>query len=388
MLSAPGALAAGSDPLTLLASVAATRDSNLFRLPPAADTEALLGSSARGDTVRQWSVGLDLDKSLGRQRFLSRITGSRIAYSRFDFLDYNAVDGRATWLWRLGNALDGELGATENRTQADFADLGTPQKNVRTQRTHFLRGAYEVVPGWRVTSGIRDTTTDTTQAATRSASLREEGAELGIGFASHAGNRLGVQLVRAEGKYAAPQIVQGVAVDNAYTQSSLNGTMDWRPTGQSRISAAAGLTERQQNELPERDFRGLTGNFVLSWNGTGRLGSSLALRREVGAYQDLVNNYTVNRSASLNPVYSLTGKLALRGRYEYRVRDYRGDPGIVILDAARRQDHYHIAGLTLDYDDQRLLQASIGLQRETRGSNQPGLDYRANQATLSLQLAF
>lgn len=389
LLAATGcACAMDGNPLTVFAAAGASHDSNVFRIAPDTDLAPVLGTSARGDNIRTLTGGVELDKTWGQQRLRSHLSGSRVGFARFSFLDYDALEGDARWLWRLGSRLDGELGISGDRRLADFSDFRTPERNIRTQRSRFLRGGWDATPGWRLSGGLRVTDTDTTQAATRTTTLHEQAAEAALHFTTRPGNRLGVAVVRAEGRYDAPQFVLGQPVDNAYEQVDLSGVVEWRPNGKSELLLRAGVTERKQEQLPQRNFRGPTGNLTYHWNTSGKFAASFILRRELSTYQDLVTNYTVNRSAAVAPVWSLTGKTALRANYEYRLRDYQGDPGIVIANAPQRHDRLRTAAITLQYDDQRHLKIGLTLQRETRASNQPGADFRADAATLSAQAAF
>jgi len=79
--------------------------------------------STRGDTYRTTSLGLTFDVPVSRQRFQAAFARNDIHYDQLTGLDFTGREGRAIWLWQLGNDASGQLGYTETLALASFANI-------------------------------------------------------------------------------------------------------------------------------------------------------------------------------------------------------------------------------------------------------------------------
>src|SRR5438034_7206056 len=121
-LPAMKAFALWDDKLTLFAEEKATRDDNVFRISKNAAPEDI-GASSRGDTYRTTSLGFNFDVPVSRQRFQASFSRIDTRYDQLTALDFTGHEGRAAWLWQLGNDASGQLGYTETSALASFANV-------------------------------------------------------------------------------------------------------------------------------------------------------------------------------------------------------------------------------------------------------------------------
>ena len=72
-------------------------ESNVFRSPDGATGPP--DHPGKNDTASVSYVGIRLDKPLSQQRFQLNATDTVTRYNAFSFLDNNALDYKAAWLW-------------------------------------------------------------------------------------------------------------------------------------------------------------------------------------------------------------------------------------------------------------------------------------------------
>lgn len=363
-------------------------DDNVFRLSADAPTLAVTGSESRGDVITTLGLGASVDWRVGRQRLLVDATVTDNHYSRFGFLDYPGWDLRGTFNWELGNESFGEINYASTRALTSFGDFRQPVKNIQTLERTGVTGYYRLFPRFRVKVGASrvSLTNDTPERAVND---REEKAyEAGIQFQSSHSNLLGVQVRHTDGRFPNRQLIAGSSFDGTYRQTDLEGTIDWKPSGASRLVGHLGYTSRSHDELAARDFSGPSARLRYEWRPTGKLGFDLGLRREIGAFEDTESSYVLTQAASIGSVWHATGKISANVRIERRTREYLGDPAFVVLGQPAREDTIDTATLGMTYEALRNLQFSLSLTREERSSNRPQLDYRSNSVFATAQFTF
>src|SRR2546429_8805478 len=158
-LPAAKAFALWDDKLTLSAEEKATRDDNVFRISKNA-APGDIQQPSRGDTYRTTSLGLNFDVPVSRQRFQGAFARNDTRYDQLTVLDFTGHEGRAMWLWQLGNDASGQLGYTETLALASFANIvsfANPQSSrpdpLKTRQA-FFSAAYLVTPRWRLNTGV------------------------------------------------------------------------------------------------------------------------------------------------------------------------------------------------------------------------------------------
>jgi len=405
VLPATRALALWDDKVTPFVEEKVTRDSNVFRLSPSLDPRTFApdifkDSTSLGDTYRVTSVGLNVDLPVSRQRFQLGYARNYSRYDHFTELDLDGYDGRALWLWQLGNDANGQLSYTENLSLASFANIAGVKPDPLKVRQAQLNGAYLVTPRWRLQLGATGFQQRNGETTLRVNDIDIVGGDASLAYATPANTFVGVGVRAEDGRFpnrpfvpasSDPNVVPSV-FDNAYRQYGVDLVADWTVTGLSRLNARVGRISRRNEHLSERDFYGTAVRVQYDWKPTGRLSLNASVVQDISPYDDIKASYVFVKGVSFRPTFALTGKIDVSGIFEYSIRDYLGDPNLAPADTQgtlpTRTDHVRSATLALSYRPIRVITLQASAQRETRSSTIPFGDYEVNVYSLSARLAF
>lgn len=371
------------DALNFTVSQSFYRDNNLYRLADGAAAP----EGKRGDTISTTRADIRFDRTYSRQRLQADLTASKAMYRTHSNLDYTAPDLRLAWDWRLGNRWSGELGYSYNEALAGFEDTrGTSQVIRRLARANASID-YWLHPDWALGVGMAQVNSDYRDDARPESTYDTREADLNLTYRPSSGNRVVFSLRSTEGHFPNRAAVTGSLRD--YRQSDMRLTGEWRLTGATRLTGYVGHTQRKYDLASNRDFSGVTGRVALQWAPTAKTLIDLAWRREIGADQDLVSNYAVTEALSLNPVWSVSDKIRLGASFEYRKRDYGGDPELGLEGlVSTRDDRTRSYGLNLQYLPDRALSLGFGVRRQQRDSEVAARAYKAQTVWLSGNFTF
>jgi exopolysaccharide biosynthesis operon protein EpsL len=360
-----------------------TWDTNLFRVEDNDQAKLLLGTRSKNDRYLTLETGFDTELAVSRQRFLLDGRIHRDKYNRFDELDYTGGDARALWKWVRGKLWSGDLGYKYRRSLRSFANQTVPKKDIREEHRVFGKADRWLTDRWRagVLGNWSEVDFDETDTLKRS---RGEGG-VGIDYVTQAGNSVGFQSTYTNADF-------DNARSNDYSQYQLGPRMDWRPTGKTRIQAKAGYTNRSfdDNSSPrgQKDYDGFTGRLTAIVSAAESRRIEASVYREISNLGDEISNYAVIHGVSLEPVWQVTGKIALRALGEYEQRDFKGDRGRSTLDLDQREDDVYTAGIWLDWRPYRIITASIGYQAGKRDSNRDFEEYNYESVEARLTAGF
>jgi len=385
---AGGARADAADAFNFTVGRSLMRDDNLFRLSGDADAQALIGTRERGDTVATTFAGIRFDRTYSRQHLHARLDARQVRYGRFGFLDHDARDARAGWDWVLGRHFFGRIDWSRSESLTDFGDFRTPVQNINTHERRGGSAHFRLHPAWALGAGAFRIDSDNSSPLRATSRHAAEGREVVLLHTPRSGNQAALRLRRTDGRYPNRQFVAGSLVDNSFRQDELEGSLAWRPSGASRIEARLAGVRRSHDEVPARDYAGLTGKLAWDWTISGKTALNLTARREIGAQEDILSSYVVTRAISLGPTWTPTAKTLLQASAEWRQRDYLGDPVVGLAGLERRRDSLRIASLSATWAPIDALQLGLTLRRERRDSNFAGIPYRASTAFLSAQFSF
>ncbi|GAB4166584.1 MAG: hypothetical protein Fur0039_03590 [Rhodocyclaceae bacterium] len=383
---AGGARADEGDVLNFFAGASLTRDDNVFRLPEGLGLVGGTGFTAggqRSDAVRNLFMGATLDKPLGRQMLRGRFTANQVRYQRFDFLDYDGTDAKASWLWRIGKRWDGEASYERSESLTAFDDFRSPVKNLTRIDTARLAANYWLHPDWTLVASVEGGRGRNSTAIRLPNDYDRDALQAGVRFGPATGNRIGLDLRRTA--YHFPNRAAGSTFGNDQTQHDIEGTARWSFTGKSRLSARAGYRRMSHEERSERDFAAPTARIDYDWTPGGKAALNVALRREISSFETVSTSFIDTRAVSVSPTWTPGAHTQVQGRLEYRLLTYRGDIGSGL---PQREDTGWVAALTASWAPRRFALLSLTVQHDRRDSNTSGLSYRDNLGALSAQLQF
>ena len=369
------------DVLVLTMSQALTREDNLYRL--ADGVQPQLGD--REDLVSRTRVGAQLRKRIGLQHLSAGIGLSMHRYRESDHLDFEGVDLDGRWDWAYGRLWEGRLSLLQRQALSGFDDFQGQQRSINTYRQGRFLADRRVAPEWVVGAGATVVASDYSGDTRPTAEYDAYGASLRAGYRGRAGNQLTLSLRRSQGDY--PNRSASRLSDSSYQQDDLQLDGRWLLGGATTLSGYVGYTGRRYDFADNRDFNGATGRLELDWAPTAKLAINAMLRRELGAQEDLVDNFVVTDSLLVRPRWAATDKIDVSTSFELRRRDFGGDPGLV-SDAQDRSETLRRLGLSASLRIRRTITLGASLGWEERDGDTPDRDFEARRMSLSARLAF
>lgn len=371
-----------------------TYTSNLFYLDDRIPDSALpfIKNGQRSDTILGLRAGLDADIPVSRQMFTLRSSVTDNMYTTYDSLDYVGYNLRGAWNWVAGSDWDGDVGLGHTQALGSFADLNNLQRdtrNIRNTDDYFASGMYRMAPDWKLRAAVRNTQLRNSAASFSTTDRDDNVYEFGSRRYSKGGdNFLGLNFRMIDGRFPNREVVAGSTIDNSYREYTLEGTVDWRYSGQSKLSGALGWTNRLHDQISERNFSGITGRLTAVYSPSGIVGLNAAIFREIGNYQDVTTSYILTEGIRIGPSYAASEKLTLQANYQYSVRKFLGDPGFVVTGLPTRTDDINTLSGTVIWSPLRNAQISATLSYDTRTTNRPLFDYNVTTFYVSGQITF
>ena len=387
---APGtAHALDGDRIRPSIGVVGTYYSNLFYLDDRQPVGAFLKNGQRSDFSYGLRGGIAADYYFGRQFLTINGTATQSQFQTYGNLDNVAYNGRAALNWVIGSDWSGDLGGTYNENLGSFADVRTNQKNLRTAQTLFGSALYRVYYDWSLRAALTQTTLENSAINFRQGNQDITVYEFGTRYYSKGGDSfLGLNFKNTDGKFPNRVDYPTERVDSSYYQRDLQGTVDWRYSGETRLSGAVGWTNRQHEQLSQRNFTGVTGRVTLSYAYSGKTAINTTLRRDIGALDDVTSNFILTQGFNVGPSYALSGKVTLTASYDYSQRKFLGDPGFIVTHIPVRVDNIQSVNIGVQYTPARNVSISANLSQAVRSSNRPLSDFSATTLTVTGQVTF
>ncbi len=378
-LLAPPVHAKEGDTFRPFVSLGYFSDSNLFRL---SDNES--PGLPRDDRYAILSAGLNMDWKPGRQQVVANATKTLVRYDRYAVYDFDGSDYKATWNWRLGNRLSGNLGVSESLSQSKFDSVGTVNNEV-TQKRYFGRAEWEFHPRWRIGGGIDETDSTNSNPLQISNDFQRRALDVTLGYRTPKGSDLRAQVRSIDAEFPNPDIVSYICpfpglcfvsevADNSYKQTEYNLLGDWRVSGKLALRGQIGWVDREYKnvlrgnlggppQLREHpDFSGFSGRISADWYVTGKTLLNVSAYRELGAAGDINAVSVLKSGGSLNGVWIIREKWRLNAGGTYENRDFEGDP-------KQRNDDTLGFSLSLSYMPIKTVSVDVGARTGRRDSN-------------------
>lgn|GEM_PF-1238182 len=383
-------------------------DSNLFRL---ADNES--PGTPRSERYSVLSAGLNVDWKPGRQEIVASATKTRVRYNRNTIYDSDGNDYQATWNWRLGNRLSGNVGASEKLSQSSFDSVGRVNNQVTTKR-RYGRAEWEFHPSWRIGGGIDNADYVNSDPSVASWDVQHQARDITLTYRTPKGNNLRVQVRRVDAEYPNAQVIATVCsvfifcppypfvpsevADNSYKQTEYNLLGDWSASGKLKLRGQLGWVDRQYKNVLRGDFsglvpqlkdrpnfNGLAGRISADWYATGKTLLSVSAYQELGGAQDINASSVLKKGASVNGVWLIREKWRLNAGATFENRDFKGDPGTTQL---QRNDDTISESLSISYMPIEAVSVDVGVSAGRRDSNISVEDYQFHMLFANVRADF
>lgn len=352
-------------------------DNNIFRL---SDRAAVPGVTDKSDTIYRVGIGLKADLPVSRQRFLFDAKVDNYTYDRYDQLDHVAYRAGAAWKWQAGPRLTGDVGYTRRRFLSDLGEVQAPLKDIITEDRAYGSAGFMMTPRWRVRGAADYVKRDHGEPSRQILQLRIASGTVGLDYVTPANNSIGGQVRFSHGDFPNRQVFPGGTVVNDYDEYEVAAVLHWIITGKSVFDARVGFTKREHDEVPQRDFDGLTARLSLDWAVGAKTLINASVWRDIrsveeqGTLDQAAASFIVSKGASIGPVWAPTSKLVFQLKAVYEERDFRGDPGPAFgafpgSPGVQREDEFYGVRLSAGYTPRRNLQFSASAERGDRNSN-------------------
>lgn len=365
------------DVFNLTASASSLWDSNLFRLPEAADPKS--------DTLNTFTAGLNFNKAIGLQRLIANVSVVDYRYQRFDYLDFVALNYDARWLWALGSRWTGEASFARSQLPNDYTqDRTLGRRNVQTSEIDRFETNYWFHPEWVLLAGVLRMSITNQIPVRADGDYTANGYNLGLRFLGAPGNRLTAQAVHLEGNYEKRPFNSVFQFDNGFTQDNYRLDFEWLATGHSQFRGRIEYLDRQYEHFSQRDYAGWAGNLQYTYTYSDKTVFSLGYTRGLEAYQVLTSSYYVLDEVAAGVRWSATSTITVNGRASYARQAYRGSLIPLPAGVEQREDRTSTLALDLTYQPARWLQFKVGGSVAERSSNYEAFTYRDRTAFVSL----
>lgn len=380
-----GLAEAGGDTFVPFVRAAYGYDSNLFRLQNDEAADAVLGGRSRAESHHTLAAGMDATFRINRQAVLAHAEYNRTWFNRYSRLNHDGRDAYLKWDWLLGSVVSGNVGVAETLAQASYAHVRQPVSNLIRTRRYFAHAAVGLDDPWLVKFGAERIDRNHEASLLDEQDATVDAVSAGVQLRSRKGSTLELISERRDGRYPNRQAVGPRPIANDYVQSDNGVAVVWLPAGNTKLSARLNYTERSHEEVPQRDFSGLTGFLGADWRVTGKTTLSASAHREIGAIENDTATYTLNEGVVLGADWKSTDKLAFNARFRHDEIAYAGDPGFVLAWSPSREDRLTTMQAGAEYSVSENVTLGAALKRGVRDSSEDLASYAYNSALLSVR---
>ena len=364
------------DPLNVIVGISRKYDDNLFLLP----------ASERSESINTAYAGVRFDKQYALQRFKFDYTLTAYRYQKFNYLDFDAKEYKAAWLWALTPYLTGSLSADRSQSQYGFQDVksnGTP--NVSTKDNRNVSVDWSPYGNWHMLAGFTHSRNLNSQNFQADRGYQQNSIDFGLKYGFLSGSAITLMEHDRQGVYASSPLDPVQFYDNGFSEREDEAQLAWQLSGKSALNLRAAFVNREHDHFSQRDYSGVIGSVSYTWTPTGRLQFSLSAARDLASYQTINSNYTRNDTLSIAPSYALSEKVSVRGSASITDRTFVGEG---VIPSSNRVDTSKIASINIDWTPMHSVTLGANLQRNSRSSNVSGFNYSDTTAGLSANLYF
>lgn len=374
------------DTFNLVGGLTARYESNLFRLSDSANLDNVPNRPSKSDWLYSASAGVRIDKPYAQQRFQFDLTGTENRFSNNSFLNYNGVDYKAAWLWHLTPRISGILLANQEQRLVNFVDFQEAAlDNIQTNQVRLFNADADIGAGVHLIGGVMEVRSRNSQTFDALGDYVQRGGEAGVKYVSRADSSISLVQRRLNGEYR-DRILDPVAqLDTGFIHQETEAQLDWKLSAKSTVLGKLGYLDREHDNFKQRDYSGTFGRLEYRWATTAKLQWNTAIARNLVSFQEAANSYYIAESFSIGPIWKISPKTSLRGRFDYSERDFRG---AIEPTSPLRKDTIQSFALIGDWQATRNILISGVLQHDKRNSNFEQFDFDATAVGLSANMQF
>ncbi|WP_238540912.1 XrtB/PEP-CTERM-associated polysaccharide biosynthesis outer membrane protein EpsL [Herbaspirillum sp. YR522] len=379
---------ANDDVVTPYAQYSITYDDNVLRLRDAAQAQSVMGSDRMADSYSTTVGGLRINKLLGRQRFTIDASANRTKFDNFSAFDNDGKDLKANWSWVAGRFLSGGLGYVYSQALTPFQNFRVFERNIRTTRSKFASVGLKMHPDWTLRALFTQLSLGYSIPSQQVNMFTQNISELGLDYTPRSGSTVGLQARHTVGNYPYSTSINGVLVNNSFTQDELKAKVLWLYSGKTRLQFLGGMVDRKRQSGGSTNYSGFNARLIADWLATGKTSFSMNLWREIGGLNDVDANYALTNGVSLAATLASSDKLRFDGLVDYEKRNFNGAVLIQGLTPSGRRDKYERASFSVTYMPTSSLSLVAAIYRENLQSNIDSFAYVSNGVSLTTRYEF
>lgn len=353
------------------------RDDNILRRETDRESETVfrLGAGANV-TQRLW----------GRQSVYLEARGDQYFFNNFSELDHFAYGVLGELRWEAGNDLSGTLGYGRRNYLIDLSERLSIARDEVTENHLYGTAAFRVTPRWRLRGRAEGLDADRPELASAGTDVRTVAG--GIDYVTPRGSVIGVEARSTEGIARVEEVVGALPVDNDYEEREVAAVATYFPGPALRLSGRLGRTEREYEQLPQRNFDGGTGRLDAEWLPGNKTALGLTVYREPRSIVDIGASHVLVDGVSFGPRWAPTVKLVFGARFLREEREYQGEPAAALGLVPVREEVVRAWRFTGGWEPYRHHQVSAAYETGERDSNRPGFSYDYDTVMVNYRYVF
>lgn len=359
------------DTIQFNASMNKTYDDNIFRQ----------SRNEISDVITVSTLGIKVDKTYSLQRFTLDASYANFKYNKTDFLDYDAKNYNAAWLWSLTPNLTGRLTSEQSQMLNDFRDFANPIQNIRTSKIQRFRAEYSPHQVWTVISGVTYTDVTNSQQFNAQANFNAFTFDYGAKYRFSSGSSLAFLGHKRRGEYQDRPVT--ATFDSGYDESEYEIDAVLKATGKSSLSAKLGYIQREYDNLTLRDYQSFIGYVNYDLYLTGKMLANFNLSRTVYPFEQSNSTYSSTDLLKSELIYNISDKVqaTVNARISDRDFDGRGQFGTI-----GRTDKEKGFGGSLRWSPIKNVSLSLNSSKSYRNSTLSQFDFDDTLTSINLDL--
>ena len=210
----------------------------------------------------------------------------------------------------------------------------------------------------------------------------------GIDYVTPRGSVIGVEARSTEGIARVEEVVGALPVDNDYEEREVAAVATYFPGPALRLSGRLGRTEREYEQLPQRNFDGGTGRLDAEWRPGNKTELGLTVYREPRSIVDIGASHVLVDGVSFGPRWAPTVKLVFGARFLREEHEYQGEPAAALGLVPVREEVVRAWRFTGGWEPYRHHQVSAAYETGERDSNRPGFSYDYDTVMVNYRYVF
>jgi len=362
------------DTLQFIASETKTFDSNLFRR---ADNEV-------SEQINTTTLGVKLDKVYSLQHFLLDIKYIDYKYNESEYLDFQAKNYNASWLWSLTPHLTGMIASDKTQSLNSFTDFRTSlQKNVRTLTNNIVNLQYSPHDVWALIVGVSQLNLSNSAPFTAITDFDSVGADYGLKYQFSSGSNIKLMAHNRRGQYKKRELDPLNAFDNGYEENEYEINLTVPEANTHNFYVKVGHLEREYDNFSIRNYSAYVANVNYDLQLTGKLKSFVSYSRVISPFETSNSTYSLSDTIGGRLVYDISSKIKAGINLSYAERDFGGRGS---FDTSGRSDKEYLFDCYFTWNPIKNIGFKINRTQSNRNSTVSRFDYDDTLTNLTIEL--